>query len=1161
MPGVEFNGFKKDFSLEHDSRDEYYRFPVGAVEAKSRVRLRLRVRDARGELKVRVRLWQEALGETLVDMAPYLDDGSHGVVYSADIDMPEKGCLVWYYFILDEGHGKIGYYGNNYEQLGGRGITTNHEPGSFQITVYDEGAKTPDWFKNSVMYQIFPDRFCRKGLKEVDKPGAVMHLSDKDFAFYYKDVDTKEIVSYDFFGGNLAGIQSKLPYLKKLGISVIYLNPIFEAASNHRYDTGDYNKVDSLLGTNEEFSELCAEAEKLGIRIILDGVFSHTGSDSRYFNRYGRYDSVGAYQSKTSPFHNWYSFRNYPDDYESWWGFDTLPNVNETHPDYMDFIIRNKDSVLKNWIKRGASGWRLDVIDELPQKFSRAFFKELKETDPEAVLIGEVWEDASNKVAYGVPREYLCGHEMDSAMNYPFRQMVLDFLLCKDSSEHVAKRIENQKENYPKENFYAMMNLVGSHDRERILTLLGQAECHEGMPAIEQARYKLSEEKRELGLRRERLAAAWQMTFPGVPSVYYGDEIGMEGFKDPGNRGPYDWNGGDTELRNFYEKLIALRNEAQALRTGELLMLNSGGDVLSYARVIRNGKDVFGNTAEDAVYVVALNRSSELEVDASLDVVDIASGIFEDVLNPGHEIAVQNGRLKVTLPALSAGVYRLKSAVKHFDRKAGILNHPTSLPSPYGIGDFGKEAYAFADFLKAAGQSYWQILPLNPVGDSYSPYQSISALAGNELLISPEKLVEEKLLTKVDIKLSKKMPKGKEGFEAAKELKGRLLTKAYAAFKKNKGFSSAGWKKFIEAEKGWVQDYALYMTLKDVFVGRPWYEWPEKLAKRDAETLKVYEDSCKDSIGYHIFVQYIFHKQWSELKTYVNKKGIDIVGDMPLFVSGDSVDVWMHQELFDLRDDGRANTVAGVPPDYFSATGQLWGNPQYNWYAMEAEDYSWWKQRFGRLLELVDVIRIDHFRGLESYWEVDGDAENAIHGQWIKGPGKEFFDVLEKHFGKLPFIAEDLGIITPAVDELREECGLSGMKVLQFTLGFNSAGRVGFCAPENSIIYTGTHDNNTTVGWLTEDLDDRNREAVRHWLGASDSADMKELCNELIKKAYASEARAAMVPVWDILGLPASERMNTPGTAENNWTWRMEEGCLTKKHALELNNLVKQFDR
>ena len=385
-------------AAEHNSQNIYYRSPVGAAEAGSSVRLGIRLKTRQQINQVLLRIWHDKAGEKLIPLKTTEVDETDIRFYSAEIEMPEKGCLLWYYFIIAASDGTY-YYGNNKEQWGGIGELSDHVPPSFQITVYHKGSKTPDWFKHAVMYQIFPDRFKRKGDKIIRKQGAVFHADWSDDPCYYKDPDTREIVAYDFFGGNIQGIIEKLGYLQELGISVIYLNPIFESESNHHYDTGDYLKVDPILGNEKDFQELIKKAAAKGIRVILDGVFSHTGSNSRYFNRKGQYDSVGAFQSTKSPYYEWYNFRNFPHEYESWWNFNTLPNVTETTPSYMDFIIRQPGSVLHHWLKQGIAGWRLDVVDELPEPFSKGFYAELKKTDPDAVMIGEVWEDASHKVA------------------------------------------------------------------------------------------------------------------------------------------------------------------------------------------------------------------------------------------------------------------------------------------------------------------------------------------------------------------------------------------------------------------------------------------------------------------------------------------------------------------------------------------------------------------------------------------------------------------------------------------------------------------------------------------------------------------------------------------------------------------------------------------
>ena len=1154
-------------NVEHDSQNEFYRSPIGAAESYSNVRLRIKlelddVENQQADISVKARFWRERMGE-LIYVLDSEDPVGREMYFSANITMPEKGCLLWYYFIINV-NGRIWYYGNNDARMGGLGYLRNDPPSqSYQITVFDKGADTPSWFRHSVMYQIFPDRFCRKGDKLVEKKGAVFHACWDDKPFYYKDVDTKEIISYDFFGGNLAGIQEKLPYLKDLGVSVIYLNPIFESASNHHYDTGDYHKVDPILGTNDDLKKLCEEAKKLGIRIMLDGVFSHTGDDSRYFNKYGHYDTVGAYQSQESPYYEWYCFNHYPESYESWWGFSTLPNVKEETPSYMDFIINDENSVLKYWMKQGISGWRLDVVDELPEKFTQTFYKVLKEVDKDAVMLGEVWEDASNKSAYGVSREYLCGQELDSAMNYPFRQAVLDFLLGHADAGQVSTRLRSLQENYPKHNFYAMMNLLGSHDRERILTLLGEAPSQEGMPAVRQAAYRLDGERLHKGLMRMKMAVLWQMTFPGVPSVYYGDEIALQGYRDPYSRGTYDWQNGDPELRQWTRKLIHLRNKHIALQTGKILPIYAKGDVYGYARVIDTGRDVFGAEADNDVFVVLMNRSHEMR-HASLDVRDLATGTMVDALEERDDIAIVRGRMEVDVPPYTGLVYRHKAepiTKEKGVRQCGVLMHPTSLPSPFGIGDLGPEAYKFVDFLAEAGQKVWQILPLNPVGAGDSPYASPSAFAGNPLLISLELLADKGLLTEGDLQDASIVNNGKADYDWARMLKPSLIFKAYInAMTMATPEEKADFQAWIKKNEYWLRDYALFQTLKDWHNGKSWNQWDPEFMRRDEVALTAMEEQLSFEIGEIQFEQYIFYQQWQDLKAYANKKGIKILGDMPIFVSLDSSDAWAHQQLFKLDQNGRPYKVAGVPPDYFSKTGQLWGNPQYNWDIMKEDGYDWWIRRFRNILHQVDIIRIDHFRGFESFWEVDGDAKTAEHGVWKPGPGKQFFDIIRKDIGNIPIVAEDLGVITNEVENLRQACQFPGMKVLQFELHFNENGRINFVEPEDCIVYTSTHDNNTMVGWLKENASRAEVEAIANMLDAA-GLPAEELDSRLIEHAYASDARMVIIALQDILQLDGTCRMNIPGVANGNWGWRMKPGMVKPYKAKWLKALAEKYNR
>ena len=1140
----------------HNSQHSYYRNPVGAVRAKSSIKLSLDV-NMRGNISsIFVRVWQESSGEKLVQMST-VSAGTDCDHYTCEIMVPDKGCLLWYYFVIVTAT-KSFFYGNNMEHLGGVGQCYDHVPPSFQITVFNIGAKTPDWFKHSVMYQIFPDRFYRSGDKLISKKGAVIHANWEDAPCYYKDVDTKEIVAYDFFGGNLTGIIEKLQYLKELGISVIYLNPIFESPSNHHYDTGDYHKIDPLLGSNEDFTVLCETAKTMGIAIIIDGVFSHTGSDSKYFNRDGNYDSIGAFQSPRSPYYEWYSFHNYPYEYDSWWGFHTLPNVNETTPSYMDFIINQEDSVLKHWIKKGISGWRLDVVDELPAAFSQRFYQVLKEENPDAVLIGEVWEDASNKISYGSTREYLCGQEMDSAMNYPFRRIILDFLLDYVDAAQTNRKLLSLQENYPIENFYAMMNLIDSHDVERAITTLGEAPFYEGMPAVNQGKYRMDQEHFQLGMDRLKLAVLWQMTFPGVPCVYYGDEIGMQGFKDPYNRGAYTWGKENKILLDWYKRVIRLRNQHVVLQTGKLIPIHDMDDVYAYARVLERNKDVFGKAADNEVFIVLLNRSKVHDRTVELDVNGIACGELTEVFHNGEMVIVHNGKLTIMVKALTGLVYQMVSETEQLPRRAGILMHPTSLPSKYGIGDFGKPAYDFVDFLVEAKQTLWQILPLNPVGYGYSPYQSPSAFAGNPMLISLTTLLDEGLLTAQDVKVPFADVRHCVYFEGVWAFKEKCLHKAHQKFMTAKDDSD--YDIFCEENKVWLPDYALFMALKKQFKETAWNTWDKELISRQPETLTKFRKLLHTEISYYQFLQYEFFKQWKKLREYANSKGIEIIGDMPIFIAHDSADVWANQTLFLLDEAGHPLKVAGVPPDYFSATGQLWGNPHYRWDQMEQDDYLWWRNRFKTLLTMVDIIRVDHFRGFESYWEVDGAATTAIDGKWVQGPGRHFFAVLEKYFGKLPIIAEDLGIITEAVENLKDECGFPGMKVLHFELCLNEKERLGFICNQNCVVYTGTHDNNTTVGWVAENIDGKTLEAVADLIGA-DAAVPNDICDKLIEFAYASNASTVIVPMQDLLHLASDSRMNKPGTVGTNWQWCASKADFTLDIRKELTRLCETYKR
>ena len=441
---------------------------------------------------------------------------------------------------------------------------------------------TPDWVNDTVWYQIFPDRFCRLSLP--DPTGLVgnrwVHENWNDQPVWAPDPDG-EVRNRDFFGGSLNGITAKLDDLAALGVTVLYLNPIFESASNHRYNTADYLRIDPMLGTEEDFRRLCREAKQRGIRVILDGVFNHTGSQSRYFNADGFYPSVGAAQSTDSPYFNWFSFHPWPTDYDAWWGIMTLPAVQENEPDYRDFIIRGQDSVVRHWLRAGASGWRLDVADELPDDFIAEIRTAMEETAPDSFLLGEVWEDATTKVAYSQRRRYLLGHELHGVMNYPFRTALIAYLRGGDADDF-RETLEALRENYPPEAFLSLMNFLGTHDTPRILTVLGADNVPDSK--ADRATYRLSPAQRQIGLERLRLATLILFTFPGAPTVYYGDEAAMEGWEDPFNRAGYPWEQEDTDLKTHFAELARFRRSFPALQAGVLHWIWTSGPLLIFAR-------------------------------------------------------------------------------------------------------------------------------------------------------------------------------------------------------------------------------------------------------------------------------------------------------------------------------------------------------------------------------------------------------------------------------------------------------------------------------------------------------------------------------------------------------------------------------------------------
>ena len=532
-------------NIYHNSRETEYRDPFGAAEAGSLVRLKLDISGETGEIstlydgsgEVMLRLWHDETGETLVPMnivaqsAGYLSS-EQTLTFETEITMPEETGVLWYYFMIKV-NGRTVYYGNNVNNTGGEGCMSDMQPSSYQITVY-RYAPVPSWYKDAIVYQIFPDRFarddnwrdrCQNAADSADGRKGQRKFIEEDWyksAYYEKD-EKGNVTGWPFYGGSLRGIEDKLDYLASMGVGAVYLNPIFAASSNHRYDTADYMTIDPMLGDEEDFRHLADACEQRGIKLILDGVFSHVGADSIYFDKYGNFGGEGAYENEDSKYRNWFEFKDDdPVGYRSWWGVSDLPEVNEDEESFRELIC-GENGVIAKWLRAGASGWRLDVADELPDDFIKAIRRRIKTEGQDNLLLGEVWEDASNKTSYGQKRQYLMGDELDSTMNYPIRDLLIDFVLFKKGAWETGDRLMSLAENYPAENFYGALNLIGSHDRARIITVMG-AETNYDMAAL-----------------RVGMLAMLSYTLPGVPCVYYGDEAAMMGGPDPDNRGGFIW--------------------------------------------------------------------------------------------------------------------------------------------------------------------------------------------------------------------------------------------------------------------------------------------------------------------------------------------------------------------------------------------------------------------------------------------------------------------------------------------------------------------------------------------------------------------------------------------------------------------------------------------
>lgn len=634
--------------LEHNAADAFYRYPQGALPAGAPVCLRLRIVGEGAVEKAELRVWD---GEEHRFPMRALGARDGARYYEAMVTVSDEPCLYWYRFEVETG-GQALMLGSPHG-AGSVGAMGSEE--SFQISVYDPAYCTPEWMHEGVMYQIMVDRFFHGAGTD-----ALMHARDGEDVALHADWNEMPFLNVsengdnfanDFYGGNLEGVHQKLPYLKELGVTILYLNPIFSARSNHKYDTRDYRTVDPMFGDEEALRRLCADAKEMGIRVMLDGVFSHVGDDSVYFNRRGTFgEHVGAYRDPDSPYAKWFTFKHWPDDYDCWWGFRTLPNVNEMDEDFRKHILNGEDAVVKHWIRQGTNGWRLDVADELPMEFLRELRREVKTLNPDAAVLGEVWEDASNKVTYGEMRSYVLGDTLDSVMNYPLREALIAFLTGVRAAGSVVEELTALLMNYPKPFLYSLMNLMGSHDRPRILNVLA---CNDGndIPRALRAEHHLTAEQRMIGALREQMMLRMVMSVPGMPCIYYADEAGLEGCADPFCRRTYPWGAEDQAMLEVYRRMTAMRHAHHELRTGECRYIAPNDDVLGVIRTVSGGQDALGKPAADACAVTLINRSARV-VQVYLTAQDVL-GANRLESERGDVLHARAGTFTVTLTEMS----------------------------------------------------------------------------------------------------------------------------------------------------------------------------------------------------------------------------------------------------------------------------------------------------------------------------------------------------------------------------------------------------------------------------------------------------------------------------------------------------------------------------
>ncbi|GAA4087243.1 malto-oligosyltrehalose synthase [Mucilaginibacter panaciglaebae] len=680
-----------------------------------------------------------------------------------------------------------------------------------------------------------------------------------------------------------------------------------------------------------------------------------------------------------------------------------------------------------------------------------------------------------------------------------------------------------------------------------------------------------------------------KFTCPGVPDMYQGCELWDLSLVDPDNRRPVDYRQRNTYLKHeqlydesfwqqlwesryngqiklcLTQRLLALRAaDAEAFAQGDYLPLNITGkyknNIIAFARQFGGNWYVIVVPLHPAA--IGVDGAEPLAFDwedTAVVLPEAAPRSWQNLLSTAKGYTVTDAlTIKELIKGLPVALIKLEQSN---DRGAGILMHITSLPSAFGAGDIGPQAYRFIDLLFESGQRYWQMLPVNPVdkGAGYSPYSASSSMAGNTMLISPELLVNDGWLNDDDVQVNLPSTHRAE-FDKVVAVKAELFAKGYQRFTETVDVQDK-FEQFKSSEAYWLDDFALYQVLKQINKNKPWYEWPQNLKKRDIAAIKKIKEQHAEAIDQEKWLQYVFNSQWRALKAYAKKKGVTLFGDMPFYISYDSVDVWANPEFFKLDKQGKITGIAGVPPDYFSAEGQLWGMPVYNWEVLKKDNYNWWLQRICKNLEYFDLIRLDHFRAFSSYWEVPGGERTAINGKWMPGPGADLFNKIKDELGRLPFVAEDLGDIDEAVYKLRDQFGLPGMKVLQFAFGNDmpQSDHIPHNYTANSFAYTGTHDNNTLKGWYTQDIMAQGRESINRYAGQKLSE--KNICTVFARLCYGSVAGVAILPVQDVLELDGEHRMNMPASAEGNWTWRATENQLDKKLTKRLGELTLLYNR